>query len=433
MKIAWFTPMSQKSAIARFSVAVAASLAKLADIEIGYFDDDDIRETGVPARRFQSSKSVTPEVLRSYDAVIYNFGNYLPFHREIYLLSRKWPGVCILHDFVMHHFFAGYHLDYLRTPASYELLMETTYGREAPVAARVWETDEVVRFPLFEEVTRGALGVVTHSEFFKQRVEACFAGPVARIPLAYDVGTSRSEISRAQLGVGADEILMVTVGHINPNKQIESVIEAIARLGPALRGLVYAIVGPASPDYERKLKAASKEKGLEDIVRFLGQVSDDLLSAYLSAADICINLRFPAMEGASASVIEEMLFGKPVIVTNTGFFGELPDDCVVKVSPDSDAELAAALKQLVLDDSARRRIGAFAKLFAENEFHADQYAKKIMEFLWDVRGATPLLGLADRVGAELARIGVARDAKLVDSLAQEIESTLVCPSPKTHL
>jgi glycosyltransferase involved in cell wall biosynthesis len=433
MKIAWFTPMSQTSAIARFSVAVAASLTKLADVEIGYFDADHVRETGVPARRFQSSKSVTPEVLRSFDAVIYNFGNYLPFHREIYLLSRQWPGVCILHDFVMHHFFAGYHLEHLRNPTSYDLLMETTYGREAPVAARVWETDEVVRFPLFEEVTRGALGIITHSEFFKQRVEACFSGPVARIPLAYDVGTTQSEISRTQLGVQAEEILIVTVGHVNPNKHIESVIDAISRLGPASQRVVYAIVGSASPDYERALKAAARAKGLTDIVRFLGQVSDDLLSAYLSAADICINLRFPAMEGASASVIEEMLFGKPVIVTNTGFFGELPDECVVKVRPDGDAELASALKQLVLDDSVRKRIGALAKLFAENEFHADQYATKLMAFLWNVRSSTPLLGLADRVGVELARIGVVRDAKLVDSLALEIESTLVSPATKTQL
>jgi glycosyltransferase involved in cell wall biosynthesis len=429
MKLAWFTPMSQKSAIGRFSVAVAASLAKLADVEICYFDADRIRETVVPTRRFQSSKSVTVETLSSYDIVIYNFGNYLPFHREIFLLSRQWPGVCILHDFVMHHFFAAYHLDDLRAEASYKLLMQTTYGPAAPVTGRVWETDEVVRFPLFEEVTRGALGIVTHSEFFKQRVEASFAGPVARIPLAYDAGTNRPEISRQQLAVKDDQILIVTIGHVNPNKQVERVIDAIARLGAASPPIVYAILGPALPDYERKLKAAVKAGGLTDSIRFLGQVSDDVLSGYLSAADICINLRFPAMEGASASVIEEMLFGKPVIVMNTGFFAELPDDCVVKVRADSDADLLSALKQLVHDESARKRIGALAQLFAESEFHAGKYASRFMDFLWHVRSARPLLGLADRVGVELARIGVARDAKVVDSFAQELLRTFVRTKP----
>lgn len=428
MRIAWFTPMSQESAIGRFSVAVATSLAKLADIEICYFDADRVRETVVPTRRFQSSEHVTAATISSYDVVIYNFGNYLPFHREIFLLSRQWPGVCVLHDFVMHHFFAAYHLDYLRDPTSYKFLMETTYGPSAPVTGRVWETDEVVRFPLFEEVTRGALGIVTHSEFFKRRVEACFAGPVARIPLAYDAGTNRPGISRQQLGVKDDEILIVTIGHVNPNKHIERVIDAIARLGPDAHRIVYAVLGSALPSYERKLKAAARAGGLMNSVRFLGQVPDEVLSGYLAAADICINLRFPAMEGASASVIEEMLFGKPVIVTNTGFFAELPDDCVVKVRADSDADLASALKELVDDEYARKRIGALAQVFAENEFHADKYASKLMDFLWEVRSARPLLSLADRVGDELARIGVPRDAQVVDSLAQELLNTFVAPA-----
>lgn len=427
MRIAWFTPMSHESAIGRFSVAVATSLAKLADVEICYFDADRIRETGVPTRRFQSSKSVTASTFSSYDIAIYNFGNYLPFHREIFLLSRQWPGVCILHDFVMHHFFAAYHLDYLSDSTSYKLLMERTYGPSAPVTGRVWETDEVVRFPLFEEVTRGALGIVTHSEFFKQRVETGFAGPVTRISLAYDAGTSRSGISRQQLGVQDDEILIVTIGHVNPNKHIERVIDAIARLGRTSRRIVYAVLGSALPSYERKLKAVAKVKGLTDCVRFLGQVPDDVLSGYLSAADICINLRFPAMEGASASVIEEMLFGKTVIVTNTGFFAELPDDCVVKIRADREADLTSALKQLVEDESARKRIGALAQVFAEAEFRADKYANKLMGFLWDVRSARPLLSLSDRVGVELARIGLQRDAQVVDFLAQELLNTFVAP------
>jgi glycosyltransferase involved in cell wall biosynthesis len=428
--MAWFTPMSKQSAIGRFSVAVTASLAKLADVEICCFDLEDIREADVPVRRFPSSQPITAETMGLYDVVIYNFGNYLPFHREIYPLSRQFPGVCILHDFVMHHFFASYYLDHLRNPPLYERLLQTTYGSVASAADRIWETDAVVRFPLFEEATRGAVGIVTHSEFFQRRVEATFAGPVARIPLAYTtlaytMGTSGTNIARAKLGIGRDEILIVTVGHANPNKQIERVIEALARLGSTARGFVYAILGPASPEYERQLKALGKIRGLMHSVRLLGQVSDDLLNAYLSAADICINLRFPAMEGASASVIEEMLFGKPVIVTDTGFFSELPDDCVTKVRPDSDADLTAALNKLMADESLRLQMGAAAKLFAESEFRADNYAKKLLDFVWEARVAGPLLGLADRVGVELARIGVDRTAKVLDSLALEIEGAFV--------
>jgi glycosyltransferase involved in cell wall biosynthesis len=421
MRIAWFTPLSQLSAIGRFSVAVTASLSKMMDVDLCYFDAGEVRDATVSAKRFQSAASVSLSTLSAYDIVIYNFGNYLPFHREIYLLSQRWPGVCILHDFVMHHFFAAYYFEYLRDPGAYRLMLERTYGSTAPVPDRVWETDDVVRFPLFEEITRGALGAITHSAFFKKRVETSFAGPVERIPLAYDAPNQHIEVSRGQLGIRDDQILVVTVGHMNPNKQVECVINALSRVGgPVSRSLVYAVLGPISPDYERKLKSAVKERGLGNTVLLLGQVSDEVLRAYLSAADICINLRFPAMEGASASAIEEMLFGKPVIVTDTGFFSELPDDCVIKVKPCSESDVTDALRKLANDPSARMSIGARAKAFAETEFHPDRYAKQVVDFIWEVQSAKLILGLADRVGIELWRMGVQADMRIVDGVAGEI-------------
>ena len=432
MRIAWFTPLSQKSAIARFSVAATAALSKIADVELCYFDAETIREAAMATRHFQSAAFVPAETLSTYDVVVYNFGNYLPFHREIYLLSRRWPGVCVLHDFVMHHFFAAYCFDYLGDPAAYQLLLENSYGSSAPASGRIWETDEVVRFPLFEEAIRGALGVITHSGFFKDRVEACFAGPVTRISLAYDTGPTRSAISRKQLGLTADQILLVTVGHVNPNKQIESVIDALAQIGFDSRSIVYAVLGPASADYERKLKIQAEEKGLGPVVRFLGEVSDEILGAYLSAADVCVNLRFPSMEGASASVIEEMLFCKPVIVSDTGFFSELPDDCVVKVAPGSAAELASALTNLVKDSSVRELAGARAKAFAEAEFNADRYAKRVLEFIAEIQAAKPLLSLADRVGVELSRMGVRADTRILEVVAREIQDTFVSEHPALH-
>src|SRR5215471_1240304 len=100
MRIAWFTPLSRMSAIARFSVQVTASLSKMLDVDLCYFDTGEVRDSAVTAKRFQSAASIPSSTLSTYDLVIYNFGNYLPFHKEIYLLSKRWPGVCILHDFV---------------------------------------------------------------------------------------------------------------------------------------------------------------------------------------------------------------------------------------------------------------------------------------------------------------------------------------------
>lgn len=427
MKIAWFTPLSKKSAIARASVGIVAELAKLAEVHLCHFESGEVRETQVPVKRFASASAVDDRIVENYDLAIYNFGNYLPFHRDIFLVSRRWPGICILHDIVMHHFFAAYYLEDLRSPAAYSLLMERLYGEEGAAAAarslagqRVWESDAVSRFPLFEEVVQGGLGVVTHSEFFRQRVAANYTGPTKRIPLAYDADRGAPVLSRGQLDVQQGCVLVVTVGHVNPNKRIEAVIEALGRLGPTGQRMVYAVLGPASPEYQRTLDAAVRRNHLEGIVRFLGQVPDDVLRAYLSHADICINLRFPATEGASASAIEEMLFGKPVIVTNTGFYSELPDDCVVKIDPAREEDLAGALSRLVADPGMRTNLGAAARRFAESEFRATRYAKEVMDFAWEVRTARPLLTLADRVAKECYRMGISADMQIVGTIAGEM-------------
>src|SRR5882757_5557423 len=102
MKIAWFSPFSRKSAIARFSEGVVSELAKLAEVDLCCFDTGESREMSGLIRRFDSAAEIDDRTLSCYDLVIYNFGNYLPYHREIYLTSQRWPGLCILHDFVMH-------------------------------------------------------------------------------------------------------------------------------------------------------------------------------------------------------------------------------------------------------------------------------------------------------------------------------------------
>ncbi len=427
MKIAWFTPFSRKSAIGRASAGVVEELARLAEVHVCHFDAGDIRETRVPVKRFASASAVDERTLESYDLTIYNFGNYFPFHREIFLLSRRWPGVCILHDIVMHHFFAAYYLEDLRSPAAYTLLMERLYGEEGAAAAGrslagrpVWESEEVSRFPLFEEVLQGALGVVAHSEFFRKRVAENFTGPTRRIPLTYDADRMTPVAPRGHLGVEDGRLLMVTVGHVNPNKRIEAVIEAISRLGPAAQRVVYAVLGPCSAEYRRVLDGAVRRHHLEGVVRFPGEAPDEVLRAYLSHADICINLRYPATEGASASLIEEMLFGKPVIVTDTGCYSELPDDCVVKIDPRHEEELAGVLAGLVQDPGRRAVLGAAALRFAESEFRASRYAKEIMDFAWEVRTARPLLTLADRVAKECYRMGIAADMKIVGTIAGEM-------------
>ena len=435
MKIGWFTPFSERSAIGRFSRDVAVVLAKSSELEVCCFDSGPTHKTEVPLKRFESAARVTPADLDKYDVVFYNFGNHFPFHGDIYLLSQRRPGIAILHDFVMHHFFAEYHLQHQKNPAAYVETMARVYGQDGEKTARqsvsgaprVWETDSVVSFPLFEPVLSGSLGAIVHSELMLEEVASAFTGPVRRIPLAYSVDTTQEVLTRAALGVSPRRALFVTIGHVNPNKKIMAVLEALRRIPSAKERLEYVIVGACAPAYRKQLEAAIVDFGLTDVVRLTGEVPDRMLRSYLANADVCINLRFPAMEGASASAIEEMLYGKPLIVTNVGFYRELPDTGVVKIEPGAESQLTQVLERLLLNPAERESMGRASRDYAERQFRADSYAAAAIEFVGEVRRARPLLDLADHIGAECRRMGLTEAMPVLDSIAGELHATFCKP------
>jgi glycosyltransferase involved in cell wall biosynthesis len=436
MRIAWFTPLSEKSAIARVSVAVTAALARHLEVDLWYSDRGRIREAQTKTVFFEDGSAVAADSLARYGAIVYNFGNHLPFHREIYMVSRRVPGICILHDCVMHHFFAAYYLEELRSPELYVEMMQKYYGEEglrvakAGVrgASRVWETDAVLDYPLVEEILHGAYGIIAHSRFALDRVARVYAGPTRKILLPYDTVTPKIVLGRADIDVGPDVQLLVTVGHVNVNKRIESVIEALAGWATPDR-VKYVVLGPYDEGYRRRLDKLIRARRLEDVVRLTGYASEEVLAAHLAAADVCLNLRYPALEAASASVIEEMLHGKAVIVSDTGFYHELPDDCVRKIRPDHEREdLTATLRTLLADPALRSEMGVRAKAFAEANCRAPIYARQVVRFIRQVRGARPMMELADRVSGELRRMGVDREMEIVDTVARECLN-LFCGSP----
>jgi glycosyltransferase involved in cell wall biosynthesis len=444
MKIAWFTPFAKASAIGRFSRLVAERLARAADVDIWHPPADELHETKLRTIELSPRVQFGPGMLAPYDLVVYNHGDHFPYHRDIWLASQVAPGITILHDFVMHHFFADYFLMECHSRQAYLAAMVRLYGNAGravteraftDVPPPVWETERVVEFPFFEEAIKRAHAVVVHSEFLRRKVENCFPGPVRKLSLAYDSSASRPNVSREDLRIPADRVLIVTVGHVNPNKRITPFIEALGRNPDLCSRVVYAVLGPCEGPYREEIVALIRKYALQDVVRILGYTAEDRLHAYLTHADICANLRFPAMEGGSASVVEEMLYGKPVIVTDNGVYSELPDDCVRKIRPENELEdLIEALRELIGNPAGRQQMGVRARRFAKEEFSADRYVNGFLDLAEELLDLKPLLQVVDRMADRMAQMGVSGDLPIVDTVANECY-TLFCghkarPDPK---
>jgi len=408
VKIAWFTPLSQESAVGFVSSCIVRELSALATVHVWHPQTTKLRSTSVPTFAFERVQDVDQEQLRRYDLVIYNIGNHLPYHRIIHELSLQVPGVIILHDVVMQHFFISYYLERLRLPELYRAAMEKHYG---PVGGRVAEGvikggaatflngEDVARYPLFEEAIIGAYGVVVHSYWAQQRIERVATCPVGRLYLPYEIQRVDKPLSRAKLGLPDDRLVLLTMGHINSNRRVSSILHVLAE-DECLRGLIkYVVVGAREPECDREIHKCVRRYGLEGSVLLTGWVPEEVLASYIQHADLCVNLRWPAFESGSASLAEQMLYGKPIIVTNTGIYSELPDDCVCKISPERELEeLGIAIKRLANDGSARGALGQRAREFAERHFSPKQYAVELLRFAWEIRNCRPLLELSDRLG-----------------------------------
>jgi glycosyltransferase involved in cell wall biosynthesis len=425
MRIAWFTPLRQKSAIGRFSVLVAEEIAKQAAIDLWIADPaiEQLHETHVRTIRYHGVPGAA-DMLEEYDFLVYNMGDQAANHGPIFEMSKQAPGIVILHDYVMHHFFAMY-FDQRGRWDEYRRVMQRWHGvdlletRGEP-GWRVWETDEAFDFPLFQEAALRARGIVAHSQFVRDAVARSLAAPVTHIPLAYEVNRSVPSIERDALKIPPGKKLAVTIGQANENKRIHVVMATLAANPDLAKSLLYVVVGGCEGPYGEKLLALQDRLGLREHMRFTGYASDSLLQSYLAHADFCINLRLPAMEGGSASCAEQMLYGKAIIVTDTGVYRDLPDDCVWKTRPESEsADLQCAMRTMAGNSELRHRLGEAARGHAEKNFSPAAYADSVLAFCNLVAHTRPAMDLIDEAAQELRRMGVSSDMEVVATVARE--------------
>jgi glycosyltransferase involved in cell wall biosynthesis len=434
MKIAWFTPFYNNSAIGKYSQAVTEELKKYSSVDLWVpAGEGTLLETSLNIARF-TSDNIQTGILHQYDGIIYNLGDHLGFHQAIYEVSTMVKGLVILHDFIMHHFFAGYYLLVIKDQKAYIMQMLQLYGKEGQIAAidslenkrkHVWETDEVVQYPFFEKAIENSLGVIVHSRFLAEEVKKTYLGPLGVI---YHPFYSNQDIAvepkiQAFSLPYADKTLMLTVGHVNANKRIDKVIRVLGENRSLASKVNYVVIGPYEEkgEYISQLHSLIEKYNLQDNVKFMGFQPEDVLYAYLSRADICLNLRYPAMEGASWSLVEQLHYGKPVVVTDTGFYSELPDDCVIKINPQKeDQDLAAMMQRLVSNRDFRETTAKKGKLFALDNFTAAKYCQNFLKFIEEARAFRPLLDLTDRVAAELSLMKATENMDTVDVVANEI-------------
>ncbi len=417
MKIAWLTPLSRRSGISKYSISVLSELSKRVDVEVWAKNMPDNISLNDKLPVFDAVlNDENIKRLNYYDAVIYNMGNNLNFHYEVYQFYRKVKGIVVLHDKVMHNFFAGYFLDILKKPDRYVSTMNYYYSNEGQKIAElslktplpIWETNEVGEYPLFEPCLWNAHGIIVHSKetlkLISDRIPAipstCIYHPTYLYNYEYN---NKPLLSKKDLKIPDEKIILLFSGVINKSKRVHAVLKAISKDDDIKNKIYFIITGSGNPDYVQYLKNFISTHHLDDIVRFTGFLDDYTLHSYIKNADICINLRFPSTESCSGSLIEQLYFRKPVIVTKIGFHDEIPDDAVVKVDlKDEMTNLEHALKRLINDEGFRASIAEKGFRFASENFSLENYVERFLNFVDIVTSKKVHIDFIDRISDEIS-------------------------------
>lgn len=133
-------------------------------------------------------------------------------------------------------------------------------------------------------------------------------------------------VARLALGIPPDADLVVSVGHLIPRKRHNVLIEAFARLLRERPRAQLAIIGSPAPDavHAARLRARTASLGLQERVRFLGNVPPAVVVDWLRAASVFALAT--EREGCCNAVLEALATGAPVITTPVGDNAEFVAD-----------------------------------------------------------------------------------------------------------
>ena len=125
------------------------------------------------------------------------------------------------------------------------------------------------------------------------------------------------------------------------------------------------LIDPESIPFERRLHADIAERGLKDVVHFVGRRAD--IPDLLAASDI---FAMVSQEGFSLVYLEAMAASLPVVAERSGGAPEvvIEGETAFLIEPGDIPGLAQALIQLLGDAKLRARMGAAGRRHVEAQF-----------------------------------------------------------------
>jgi glycosyltransferase involved in cell wall biosynthesis len=251
------------------------------------------------------------------------------FHSTEHLLMplRRTPTVLTVHDLIYHLF-----------PAHHKRL-------------NYWYLN--LAMPLY---VRRASHVITVSENTRRDLIRLYGTPAEKITVVYEAPSPgfkpplETHIQTVRREYQLPARYLVTLGTIEPRKNLPRLVEALAALRRDDPGLRLVVIGAKGWLYEGFFRAIDAFDQADAVI-LPGYVPDEDLPALLGGALAAVQ---PSLyEGFGLPVLEAMACGTPVACSATSSLGEVAGDAAITFDPVEVDDMIAALQRLAADPALR--------------------------------------------------------------------------------
>ena len=401
VRIAYFSPLApQRTGTAHYSEDLLPHLSRRVCIDA--YTDDHVAANQEVGRIYPvyGYRDLAAQYER-YDLLVFQLGSG-PEHVPIYDLFLRYGGIATLHDLDLSGLAEitpvqrGDGWSHLREIGRHEGLGPLLRTATGALLRGQWPAPQPSRLDVGRLVAQRAAGIIVHSWAVREHLQArCPEARVYEVP----IGISRppaidSLEARQALGLPADALICISVGHLDPQARIHVAMQAFARFLERWPNSLYLLIGEPAPGYP--LEELAKALGIAQQVHLPGHVDLATLYRYLAAADVGIALGQLRRGEAPADLLRLMSMAKPAIVSHRQPYADLPDHCVIPVDEGAGeiGQIVAALWALAGHPPLRLSYGRQAARYVQSRHAlsamAQQYAE-LLEELATMQAAERLL------------------------------------------
>lgn len=322
-----------------------------------------------------------------FDYIVYNIGNQPSYHDYIYRCCLEHPGMIILHDLCLYYLTIGVH-GYYGDMFGTIYKQEGIQGLHRVKNAIKKESNNLLlckslaeEMSLNKEILQSENKFMVHSEYTYHKIlETGYvkAEKIKKINHIALIDSNTEYMAKEELfnkfGIPQDAMIIASFGFISSTKLNHIVCQVISKMAECLnKKICYVMVGEGTYVDEYIDGKVIFKTGYTELEEF---------NSFIKYSDVVINLRHPSLGETSGALIRILGLGKVCVISDEGWFSEIPDECAIKVKMTGiEQTLEEKITELIQYPEKRMEYEKNAENYISSEYSSEIIAHQIADFL----------------------------------------------------